>query len=327
MAVSGATFTPFEQIGQREQIIDAIYNVTPSETPLYSALPKEKATALNYEWQTDSLVTPSTNAQLFGDEATDSTIVATTRLNNRIQQSYVVNRIAGTDDRISTAGRDKETTYQRIKRGLELRTDMEVVLCTNQAASAGGRATAATLAGLPTWTTNIINFSTAPTGDGTDTLGELTDASSVTLTYSMISTIMTQCFTDGGNPNVMMLPPALKRAFSALQFSTNPSTADVRQNIRGAQGVVAVGTVEQWLSDFGLVDVVVNRQWARSGDTVMTRTIHLLDYENMCIAELQSIMVQPLAKSGDYTREQILSEYTLKVGSPVSNGAIYQVTP
>jgi hypothetical protein len=124
-----------------------------------------------------------------------------------------------------------------------------------------------------------------------------------------------------------MLPPALKRAFSALQFSTNPSTADVRQNIRGAQGAVAVGTVEQWLSDFGLVDVVVNRQWARSGDTVMTRTIHLLDYENMCIAELQSIMVQPLAKSGDYTREQILSEYTLKVGSPVSNGAIYQVTP
>ena len=90
---------------------------------------------------------------------------------------------------------------------------------------------------------------------------------------------------------------------------------------------MAVGTVEQWLSDFGLVDVVVNRQWARSGDTVMTRTIHLLDYENMCIAELQSIMVQPLAKSGDYTREQILSEYTLKVGSPVSNGAIYQVTP
>ncbi len=49
------TFTAHTAIGQREDLTDIIYDISPTETPFMSSVGKTKATAVYHEWQTDSL--------------------------------------------------------------------------------------------------------------------------------------------------------------------------------------------------------------------------------------------------------------------------------
>ena len=56
-------------IGQREDLTDAIWNISPTMTPFSSAIAKTKAKAIYHEWQTDSLAAASlTNYNNEGDD-------------------------------------------------------------------------------------------------------------------------------------------------------------------------------------------------------------------------------------------------------------------
>lgn len=50
MAVIANTFTTYAAIGMREDLSDVIDNISPTDTPLYSALKKSKASARFFEW-------------------------------------------------------------------------------------------------------------------------------------------------------------------------------------------------------------------------------------------------------------------------------------
>ena len=74
--------------GNREDLIDKIFRVTPEETPISSAASKATATSVFHEWQTDVLAAPvSTNAAIDGDDATLQAQTATNRLGNQCQES------------------------------------------------------------------------------------------------------------------------------------------------------------------------------------------------------------------------------------------------
>ena len=54
-----ATYQTYTAIGQREDLSDVIYNISPTDTPFMSSIGKTKATAVYHEWQTDSLAAAS----------------------------------------------------------------------------------------------------------------------------------------------------------------------------------------------------------------------------------------------------------------------------
>ena len=69
------TFKTNDAIGLREDLIDTIYNISPTETPFMSSVGKTKATATFHEWQSDSLAAVNTgNAAVEGDDATSATL-------------------------------------------------------------------------------------------------------------------------------------------------------------------------------------------------------------------------------------------------------------
>ena len=68
MGIIANTFQTFQAKGNREDLSDIIYNISPTDTPLLSAIGKEKATATLHEWQTDALAQAGANAQIEGDE-------------------------------------------------------------------------------------------------------------------------------------------------------------------------------------------------------------------------------------------------------------------
>ena len=72
MAVEAATFTAYDAVGNREDLSDVIYRIDPTDTPFMTACEREKATAVNHEWQTQALAAVDTgNAKLEGDAEAD----------------------------------------------------------------------------------------------------------------------------------------------------------------------------------------------------------------------------------------------------------------
>lgn len=319
-------------IGAREDLANTITMISPDETPLYTNSMKTAATALNHEWQVDTMDNATINSHIEGETVVTSTANPTTRLGNICQISQRNYGVSGTLRSINLAGREDELLRLRMKKGLELRRDCEVVLHTNQAkvSDTGANATARLLGGLPSWITNATGHSSAvavvpTTGNGSSAVGAFTGSTAVT--YEFISSANQLGFVAGGKIELIELPPSLKRQFSLLAFGSAPSTAQIRYNMDSAGNAIAVGSVEKWQSDFGLVDIIVNRQLKNTLSTFLNQAIFLLDTSGIAVATLpnRNFIVTPLAVTGDGKQEFVLNEYTLEIKKPAALAAVYGV--
>ena len=68
MTIATGEFLTFSAIGNREDLADVIFNISPTDTPFMGAIAKSKATAVLHEWQLDTLAAAAANAQLEGDD-------------------------------------------------------------------------------------------------------------------------------------------------------------------------------------------------------------------------------------------------------------------
>ena len=60
MAVPSNTFATYQAVGNREDLSDVIYRIDPTDTPFMTAIEREKASAVNHEWQTQALAAVDT---------------------------------------------------------------------------------------------------------------------------------------------------------------------------------------------------------------------------------------------------------------------------
>ena len=86
MAQPTNTFDTYDSVGNREDLQDKIYMVSPEKTPIVSAIGRFKATNRRHEWQRDSLATPNKdNAVIEGDDRTGNALTPTERVENVCQ--------------------------------------------------------------------------------------------------------------------------------------------------------------------------------------------------------------------------------------------------
>lgn len=310
-----ATYQTYTSIGNREDLSDVIYNISPTETPFMSSIGKTKATATYHEWQTDSLAAAAANAVVEGATASDITISPTTRVGNRTQISEKTIKISGTMEAIDKAGRKSEKAYQLAKVSAEIKRDMEKALLSNTAASAGNASTARTLGGLQTWlSSNYVGGSGGTAGSlGTTARVSGTDAA---FTEAMLKTAVKSAFTNGGNPTVLMTTPTQKVNVSAFA-----GVAAQRYMATGDKPTTIIGAADVYLSDFGTLSVVPNRfLTADSGDG--GEQAFVLDPEYAAVAYLRPFQTNELAKVGDADVTQLLVEYTLEVRNQAAHAII-----
>jgi hypothetical protein len=310
-----ATYQTYTSIGNREDLSDVIYNISPTETPFMSSIGKTKATATYHEWQTDSLAAAAANAVVEGDTASDITISPTTRVGNRTQISSKTIKISGTMEAINRAGRKSEKAYQLAKVSAEIKRDMEKALLSNTVASAGNATTARTLGGLQTWlNSNYVGGTNGTAGSlGTTARVSGTDAA---FTETMLKTAVKSAFTNGGNPTVLMTTPTQKVNVSAFT-----GVAAQRYMATGDKPTTIIGAADIYLSDFGTLSVVPNRfMTADSGDS--GEQAFVLDPEYAAVAYLRPFQTNELAKSGDADVTQLLVEYTLEVRNQAAHAII-----
>jgi hypothetical protein len=155
--------------GNREDLVNVVYDISPTDTPLLSALPRTRAKAVLHEWTTHALTQAAANERVEGDDIAIDAAVAKTRLNNRTAISAKVAGVTKTQQAVSKVGMQDAMAEEVGYKSAEIKRDMEVMLFANTAKVAGNDTTARKSAGLPTWITNAATVIGAnPTGDGSD---------------------------------------------------------------------------------------------------------------------------------------------------------------
>jgi hypothetical protein len=307
-----ATYATANAIGQREDLSDIIYRIDPTETPLVTAMSKETTSGVTTEWQVQELAAAvDTNYVNEGADYSYVNPTATTRLNNIHQISASAAQISGTLDSVDTAGRAKESAYVKVLKGLEQRRDIEKSLFKNEAKSGSDpRKTAKLL----TWITN----GSAPSdmafaaGTGADTADVTGTAAALTL--AKIDTAIKAAYIDGGSPSMLLMSPTNKVNFSGL---SSGSVATNQITSTAPQEASIVGSVSLYLSDFGTLDAVVDRQCSDS-------EMYVIDKDYVCLGFLpgRQFSVSDVAPTGDTTKFSIISEYALIVKAPKAHAAI-----
>ena len=313
MAQPANTFDTYDSVGIREDLSNVIHNISPEETPFYSKSAKKAAKNTFVEWQTDSLRASAANAHIEGDATTAEARTATTRLGNYTQIFKNAVVVSDSDDNVDNAGRAKEIAYQTLKIAKEQKLDIEKALFDNNARAAGSSSVARELAGAPAWmTTNTVAGSGGadPTGDGTDAR---TDGTQAAFSQANFDTVMQSIWVAGGKPDTVYLSAFQMNV--ALGFTGNNNQ---RSSVQAGDERV-VKSLAVYVTPWGTVEFMPSRE-NRSRDVFIMQ-------DNMWeVASLRGTKNVALAKTGDNTTRQVVTELTLCAKNEAANGIIADCT-
>jgi len=318
MSMPANAFATYEAIGNREDLSDMIYRIDPTDTPFFSACEKERASAVNHEWQTQALAAADgTNAQLEGDDPGTNQTTPTVRLGNIAQISYKVARVTGTQQAVDHAGRDNELSYQEMLKGLELKRDIETILLQNQAKATGSdtvvRKLASALSWIKTNTSKGTGGNDPAAADGTGTRTDSSAGNQRAFNENQLKSVLALIWTNGGKPDTIYTGSFNKQAFSMFVGRASPIENTTAKKI--------IATVNVYESDFGDLKVVADR-FMRQRDVLIMQT----DMWAVAAISGRKMVSIVLAKTGDSDRRQILSEYTLTARNEKSSGGVFDLT-
>jgi|TARA_B100000085_G_scaffold40000_2_gene33198 hypothetical protein len=312
MAQLSNTFDSYDAVGIRESLEDIIYDISPSDTPFYSACQKVKVANTLHEWQTDALRAATTNAHIEGDETTAEARVATVRRQNRTQIFKNATVIPDTDEGLKKAGRAAEIGYQMLKTAKEQKLDIEKALFDNNAAVAGNSTTARELAGAPAWLITNVNFQSGnsganPTGDGSDARTD--DGTATAFSQTKFDDVMQSIWEQGGEPDTVYL--SAFQMNKALAFTGNNNQ---RSSIK-AESEKVVKHMDVYVTPWGTVEFVPSRQ-------NRSRDVFVMQDDMWAVGVLRPTKNAELAKTGDATRRQVVTELTLICKNEKASGII-----
>lgn len=315
MAQVSGTFDSYDAVGIREDLSDIITNISPESTPFYTKCRKTTARNTLVEWQTDSLRASGANAHLEGDETSFDAVTATVRLNNATQIFKNAVVIADTDEGLDKAGRASEIAYTTLKIAKEQKLDIEKALFDSNA-KVNTNGSARELAGVPAWLTSNTDFGANegadPTGDGTDTR---TDETTTLRAFDQdrFDTVMQSIWENGGNPDTVYL--SAFQMNKALSFTGNNNQ---RSNVQAGDERV-IKSLAVYVTPWGTVEMLPSRE-NRSRDVL------IIQDDMWEVATLRPTKNIELAKTGDATKRQVVTELTLCAKNEAANGGVFDCT-
>lgn len=304
---------PISTGGNREDLSDLLFDVSPTETPFVTAIKKgKKATAIKHDWLTDVLESAADNAHIEGDDATPAAAASRTRLDNYCQIFKKHAVVTGTQEAVLKGGGIKsEMSYQIARRLKAMKRDLErSMVGVANIKVAGDDTTPRELGSLQTYMTSDNYFGgatfTAPTGNSVDagTAGTLRDIDE-TILKAALQSLWTN---SGGNENILGVCGAhVRGVWSTFTASvTRHVTTDDRK---------LVASIDVYDGDFHTVSITPDR-FSLAG------SIFLVDPEYAAVSELRPVGTSDLAKNGDSMRKEIVMECTLEVCNPLAHAQI-----
>jgi hypothetical protein len=305
-------------VGMREDLNDVVSRMDPGTTPMVSWFGTGTAkNDLSHDWQEVDLRAPRRSPANEANVTTNSTAKRSTRLSNVCEIFYERYGVSGTSMAVDTAGGTGDLDFQRLLKGLELRTDLEVAVLGPQAKSTTDPRS---MGGVQAYAVYYdIGTGTVPTGDGATEV--VYDASSQTLNTTLLDDVRQQGFPKGANYSLMVMSSAQKRAFD-LAIPVE-SLADAQIDVTNTDGVVVSTTVAVWKSTFGntkfIMDPVLDKYTASWAERCILMFDERSEYRpKICTLPGRGWQVNPIARVGDVQEEDILYEGTLEVPNRAS---------
>ena len=313
MAAPTNTYTRYTAATNvREDLIDKITQTNPEKTPIISSAGRAVAENTYHEWQRDNLRSPNKdNAAIDGDDATATAKTPPARVANYCQIFQDTISVSGRAEIVKKAGMKSAMAYYKAKAYKEIQRDMEAAVVSKNPAVAGSGGAASKTGGL-----SVLIYSNAQHGAGGATVAHTSGAPTTAPTAGTARAFTEALLKSAANATYVAsgdIPPAvyLSPNHKAV-FSTFTGIAVNRFQVKdGKQGNI-VGGADVYMSDFGQMEIVPHYIMAGSTD------VFGLDPEYIDIAYLRSFQSNPLGKSGDSMREQVLVDATVRVTSELA---------
>lgn len=314
--IAGAKTSYSEPIatgGNREDLSDILYDVSPTDTPFVTMAKKGKATATNHEWLTDVLGDPAKNAQVEGAEAAAVKPGNRVRLGNYTQIFSKFAVVTGTQETVLKGGGIKsEMAYQVARRLKELKRDLEFACIGSghQVKKAGSDTVAREMGSFQAYmganSTLLGATGTAGKGDGSDVF---TGGTARDFTEDLLTEALAKMWEQSnGTSQVSAIMGTKQRGlFSKFQSSATRYVSTDDRNL--------TASIDVYDGDFHTVTAVPDRY-------VAPTDVLLVDKDYVSICDLRPVSTDELAKIGDGYRKQIIMETTLEVGNPLAHMVI-----
>jgi hypothetical protein len=296
MAKTSAMQT-YQAIGNREDLMDVVTNISPEETPMFSSFGKTKAKGTYHEWLEDSLATATANSNVEGANYSFSRRNVRTREGNYAQIFITPVEVSDTQRAVDTAGIEDEYAYQMAKALKEHARDIEYAICSTGAGASGASGTARTLKGVLAWITSVNETGSAT---GTQDLDE-----------SMFNDALQDIWDNGGNPDTVYANGYQKRQIGTF-------TDSATKFVKATSEKEMLAGVDVYDSDFGRVKIKKSR-------FMPTDSIALLQSDLWKVAVLRETSSEEVAKVGDSTRGVVKTELTIEARNEKGSGKVTEL--
>lgn len=326
----------------REDFMDTIYNISPTDTPFMSGVGREKCKDTYTSWLQDTLEEPDdTNAAKDGADLLADGSFRARRVGNVCQISRKELIVTGRADVVDKAGRSGELAYQLAKASKALKRDMEAILTGNQAAVADldgdtepklGSLAACFRAGVaPEVTTALVGAGAGALGGvGADGMPDAyTPGTARGLTQTLLDQVIEAAYVNGGSPDTIMVSPAMKRVISDYLFTSSARVAALYSDVgqpKGNSQATALSAVDVYISDFGQLKIVPNRflGYTRAAGKA-SNNVYVLEMSKWAVGYLRPFATKTIAPTGDAEKRLLMVDFSLIYREEMASGAIMDI--
>lgn len=314
MAQPANLYDKFDLIGVREDLIDKIFNTSPTETPVITAFGRSSANTTYHEWQRDSLASANKdNALIDGDDFSAQALVATARVGNHCQIFNAQPAVSRRANIVKKAGRAAEMAYQKAKAMLEIKRHMEAAIVSNNPAVAGNSTTPSKAGGL-----GVQNYANTNHGAGGSTVAWTSGAPTAApvagtaraFTEVILKDVVQKVYIASGEvPRMVVMSPNHKGVFSGFT-----GIAVNRYQVGKKEQGRIVGGADVYMSDFGELEIVPHYLMAGATD------VHLINTEYGEVVFLDGFRTKEIGPTGDSQKNLITADVTFAVRAPSAFG-------
>ena len=319
-----------------EDVMDAIYDVSPVDRPFCDAIGSDTSDNTLKEWVREQLEASNPdNARVDGSSSAGlNDTVTGERIANYHQIMSKTVRVSDRGRNSNTIGSSDELVRQLMKRQKALRRDEEAALVSQNIAVAGdGNTVAGKLAGVAGWIgTGQAATNTDRGVGGADPIlsgnpGGYPTTKQVNgtiraLSETTIKSMMRAAYENGGNPTIAMSVPSVIEVLSDYLFTSSARVATLQSDAaqgnrtdngtgggRSGGGVVAQGSVNILVTNFGTLELVPNR--FQPDSSTGGADLYLIDPDLWERSYLQGYETKELARDGLAENREITVDATL----------------
>lgn len=280
----------YAAVGNREDLINLITNISYEETVFMSRIGNSEARLTKHEWLTETLqASNSGNSVIEGASAAFASgdITVRARVSNYTQILRKPFSTSYTEGAVTIAGIDDEFNHQRELKTKEIARDINAAMI-NQVSASGTSAAARTMNGaLAAITTNS------------------SDAGNTVLGQGLYNQLQQNIWVQGGRPNATYVHGFNKRTISSW---SQPLMRTI-----DATGKKLVVSVDIYDSDFGRQMILLEREMS-------TTALLTIEEKYWRKAWLRPLFFEEIGKIGGARRGTVESEVTLEYLAENSSG-------